>query len=335
LRRIKLSFTRGLEIEFADRGRAIKQLEDFAERGTRYPIIVFGPEGCGKTAWLKQSIEVLRGYGYDAIYIDPLHKKFIAYTDVEDAVKRLANATAEVIGIAEVKLATLAIDVVKELIGIWRRKYIAILVDEAFQVIGIEKAGMYVKSLLNLVEYPPEGYEKIVVIATTSEGLSRIEIGRHRWSEIMPIWNMPSEGFKELYAEIPNPKPPLEDAWKMTGGNPDILAKLINSNWNSNEVIEKMVEGRKLKSFIASLSIHERRWLLEAVEDPDTLFVRERMPLLNKLVELNLIVDDIPERKQYLWIDEPPPERDLELGIGKHVAWQTPLHREAVKRVME
>lgn len=151
----------------------------------------------------------------------------------------------------------------------------------------------------------------------------------------MPIWNMTSEGFKELYAEIPNPKPPLEDAWKMTGGNPDILAKLINSNWNSNEVIEKMVEGRKLRSFIASLSIHERKWLLEAVEDPDTLFVRERMPLLNKLVELNLIVDDIPERKQYLWIDEPPPERDLELGIGKHVAWQTPIHREAVKRVME
>ena len=127
-----------MEVEFADRGRAIKQVEDFAEKGTRYPIIVFGPEGCGKTAWLKQSIEVLRRYGYDAIYIDPLHKKFIAYTDVEDVVKRLANATAEV------KLATLAIDVVKELIGIWRRKYVAILVDEVFQVIGIEKAGMYV-----------------------------------------------------------------------------------------------------------------------------------------------------------------------------------------------
>jgi hypothetical protein len=34
------------------------------------------------------------------------------------------------------------------------------------------------------------------------------------------------------------------------------------------------------------------------------------------------------------WIDEPPPDRDEELGIGRDVAWQTPLHREAVKRVI-
>jgi hypothetical protein len=34
----------------------------------------------------------------------------------------------------------------------------------------------------------------------------------------------------------------------------------------------------------------------------------------------------------WFWIDEPPPEKDLELGIGKDVAWQSPLHREAVKR---
>jgi len=28
---------------------------------------------------------------------------------------------------------------------------------------------------------------------------------------------------------------------------------------------------------------------------------------------------------------KPPPERDLELGVGRRVAWQTPLHREAVR----
>jgi len=75
--------------------------------------------------------------------------------------------------------------------------------------------------------------------------------------------------------------------------------------------------------------------LLEAVEDPDTLFTRERMPLLNKLVELNLVVDAVPERERYLWIDEPPPSKDPELGVGRHVAWQTPLHREAVRRALE
>ena len=40
-------------------------------------------------------------------------------------------------------------------------------------------------------------------------------------------------------------------------------------------------------------------------------------------------------REPQFWIDEPPPERDPELGIGRHMAWQTPLHREAVRRALE
>jgi hypothetical protein len=27
-----------------------------------------------------------------------------------------------------------------------------------------------------------------------------------------------------------------------------------------------------------------------------------------------------------------PPERDSELGIGRYAAWQTPIHREVVKK---
>jgi hypothetical protein len=41
------------------------------------------------------------------------------------------------------------------------------------------------------------------------------------------------------------------------------------------------------------------------------------------------------KRDPRLWIGEPPSEKDLELGIGKDVAWQTSLHREAVKKAME
>jgi hypothetical protein len=55
------------------------------------------------------------------------------------------------------------------------------------------------------------------------------------------------------------------------------------------------------------------------IEEPDTLFTRERTPLLNKLIERNLVVDDIPPRT--LWIDTPPPEKAPELEIGKHAAW--------------
>ena len=59
------------------------------------------------------------------------------------------------------------------------------------------------------------------------------------------------------------------------------------------------------------------------------------MPLLGKLVELNLALE-IPEwRDPYLWVDQPPPERGPELGVGRHVAWQSPLHREAVRGTLE
>ncbi|MGC9149403.1 MAG: hypothetical protein ACP5GI_08215, partial [Sulfolobales archaeon] len=81
----------------------------------------------------------------------------------------------------------------------------------------------------------------------------------------------------------------------------------------------------------------QRRLLAEAVNDPDVLLRRGRegVELLAKLVELNLVVDELHPRDPWLWIDAPPPERDYELGVGKINAWQTPLHREAVKRTLQ
>jgi predicted AAA+ superfamily ATPase len=97
MRRVKLSFTTGIEVDFCDREVAIKQVEEFAERGTRFPIVVFGPEGCGKTAWLKQTAETLRELGYEAIYIDPMRKDFIAHTNIEEPVNKLAEAASEAV----------------------------------------------------------------------------------------------------------------------------------------------------------------------------------------------------------------------------------------------
>jgi len=95
------------------------------------------------------------------------------------------------------------------------------------------------------------------------------------------------------------------------------------------------VDSKKLDIFASSLTSNERRYLLEAAEDPATVLARGRIPLLNRLVEMNLIVDAVPERELEHWIDEPPPQKDLELGIGRRIAWQTPLHREAVKRALK
>ena len=333
MRRVRLSLLPGLEVEFTDRDVALRQVEDWAREGTRWPVVIFGPEGCGKSAFLRQATVMLRDLGYDVVYIDPLHRFFIAHTDVGEIARKLADAVSETLGIAQLRLATLAIDVIKELLDRWGKRRVAILVDEVFQAIGVEKAGLYVKSLLNLIEYPPRSYEGIVAVVATSEGLSRREIGRHRWGRLMMMWNIPREGFRQLYEALPGEKPPFEDVWRLTGGNPSALAMLYENNWRWDDAVRAFLEQRGLMFTIRSLTPTERAWLEEAVGDPDTLFDRERMDLLSKLVGMNLMIE-VMGRYDYLWVDEPPPENNLELGIGKYIAWQTPIHREAVKRVL-
>jgi energy-coupling factor transporter ATP-binding protein EcfA2 len=231
IRGIKLSFVPGLEMEFTDRGRAIEQVLEWSEKSTWYPVVVFGPEGCGKTSWLKQAAEVLRRRGFEVIYVDPIHREFAAHTDVEEVVSRLSEAVADVTGYTPMRLADLAVYLAKQLLKRWRKRRITVLVDDIFQAIGVNRAEVYVKMLLNMIEHPPEPYERIVVIATTSEGVSRTRIGRHRWADVEPMWNMPKEGFKELYERIPGPKPSLEDIWRLTGGNPDMFRRLYQSSW--------------------------------------------------------------------------------------------------------
>ncbi|ABP50460.1 hypothetical protein Pars_0875 [Pyrobaculum arsenaticum DSM 13514] len=45
----------------------------------------------------------------------------------------------------------------------------------------------------------------------------------------------------------------------------------------------------------------------------------------------NIIVDAIPRGPRF-W--EPPPGRNPELGIGRRIARQTPLRREAVRKAL-
>jgi len=204
-----------------------------------------------------------------------------------------------------------------------------------FQATGLRYAATYVKGLLNMIEYPQYSYENIVIIVATSEGVSKAEIGRHRWAEIRVMWNMGKEGFEKLYKLLPDPKPGFDEVWRLTGGNPGMLAKLYQARWSVDEVVKSIITSKDLGTFILSLSAEERKWLLEAVENPDTLPAKEKLPLMQKLMELNLIISSIAYRDPELWVDRPPPQKDPELGVGKHIAWQTPLHREAARRALQ
>jgi len=107
---------------------------------------------------------------------------------------------------------------------------------------------------------------------------------------------------------------------------------LYKANWDTETVINDLITRKNLTyNFI-------RRWhghLGETVNDPDYLWFNAPEELTDELISRNLILYFLPRRMEPLWIDEPPPERDLELGIGRYVAWQTPLHREAVRRALE
>jgi len=105
VKRIKLMFAPGLEVDFVDRNRAVEQIYKFCEKGTAAPVVVYGPEGCGKSAWLKQSCEILKEKGFEVIYVDVIHREYTAYTDVKEVVDRISEVIADVTGYAPIKLA--------------------------------------------------------------------------------------------------------------------------------------------------------------------------------------------------------------------------------------
>jgi len=332
MRRITVRFA-DLDIEFVDRDMALRQVEDWANKSTWYPVVIFGPEGCGKTAFLRQTVEALRELDYNVLYLHPLDRVFMAEVDEPDVKSLFLDLARQTLADEKWGRIALAVfDLVRELLR-RRKRRVAVIADDVFQAIGLDNAAAYVKGLLNMIEHPVYDYEKIVILIATSEGLSRSEIGRHRWSIIMPMWNMTREGFQELYERIPGNKPPFEDVWRTTGGNPGMLSRLYLTGWDSDALVTQLIRE---KGLTPDFIVRWRVWLGRVVEDPEALWSPD-VPeeLIKQLVAKNLIVYNMYDRDQAFWVDAPPPERDPELGIGRDVAWQTPLHREAVRRALK
>jgi len=337
LKKIKLPFASGLEVEFSDRVKGVEQIFEWADTGTWRPIVVFGPEGCGKTSLLLQAVEILKEQGFSVVYFNPLRRRFETEVGVESVKQRILKHLKQVSTEYEfANLIWLVIDVALEALR-HGEKRLAIIIDDAFQLIGVKEAAVLIKGLLELIEHPEEKYEKIVAVAATSEGLSRTEIGRHRWADIRAMWNMSREGFEELYKElrkkVSDDMPDFDDIWLSTGGNPSLFSQLYQVKWNTDTVIHALIENKDITpSFINKW----RNWLEESVRDPDALWAPDApQELIKELIEKNLIIYHMHRRFEYRWIDTPPPEKDLELGIGRYVAWQTPLHREAVKKTIK
>jgi hypothetical protein len=121
------------------------------------------------------------------------------------------------------------------------------------------------------------------------------------------MWNMPKEGFHQLYEKLPGAKPPFDDVWRWTGGNPEMLARLYKAGWDVEEVVLHLMQNKKLS---AEFTRRWRRWLEEAVEDPDALWTGDVPEELVKGAggeEPNRI-QHVRQRPSF-WVDAPPPER--------------------------
>ncbi|QOJ79278.1 ATP-binding protein [Infirmifilum lucidum] len=328
MRRVKLRLA-DLDVEFADRDTALRQVEEFAERGT-YPVyVIYGPEGCGKTALFRQAKAILEEHGYIVIYFSPMEKEFEYRLSVSDDAKELVKPVLEVLlGENGAKFVERAIELASRVMRY--RERVAVLADDIFQAVGLERAEIYVKMLLNLIEYPSAPIERVVVLVGSSEGTTRVRVGRHSWALLRGMWNMSRDGFRELYEQISGEKPSFDEVWRWTGGNPRYLAELYKAEWD----VEVVVKGLVRRKGLDKLAKKWRQGLERAVEDPDYLW--DEYPrtegLIQELTELNLL-SETGYRDTYLWIDQPPPV-DKELGIGEKYAWQTPLHREAVRRIL-
>jgi len=95
LKKVK-PFAPGLEVEFIDREKGIEQIFERAERGTWKPVVVFGPEGCGKTSLLLQAAEILREQGYSVIYFNPLRRRFEADVGIESIKQQILERLRQV-----------------------------------------------------------------------------------------------------------------------------------------------------------------------------------------------------------------------------------------------
>jgi hypothetical protein len=73
---------------------------------------------------------MLRELNYDVIYVDVLHKELTVHSDVRETVKRTSDIAAEASGLPAIKLADLVVVLAGELMKKWRRKRIALLIDE-------------------------------------------------------------------------------------------------------------------------------------------------------------------------------------------------------------
>ncbi len=329
-----------LGIKFIDRLGELSALNQLAERGAGVPIFVYGPEGCGKTRLLKEFLSPLASDSeFVTVYVDALETQDLArgIYGTRDVVKLILDYASSLKGPIGVLLAYATTRIMSRIEkSIVKNKHVVIVVDDIVKSLGLDKVEIYMKNLLKLVEYDlaERDPESILVIATTSEGLSLDTVMLHpTWTSTRLVWNLDYRGARELIEAIGFPGDYIDDAWALTGGNPRALIQVASIyNWNLDLWV------RDVYSKIRHMLLEDPEFsgmskeLIAIAEDPDVI---SRNPSGNvvkahKLArKYNLII-----YKATLTLTGDYLNPNPELGIGEYYAWQLPVYPRIIKEML-
>ncbi len=312
-------------VHFVDRVREIEYLLNIARKGTAFPLAIYGPEGCGKTALLKRiAKEVSTWSNTIVIYIDALEQfdiekaLFSSHREILEVIQDLLSIP---IGSSLARASMTIVSRLSKRISL-RNRNVVLIVDDVYRAIGLENVDRYTKSLYEWIGYLHEEYgvANVAIILSTSEGISKRELFRHRYVSIEMLWNLPRDGFEELVEQLEPPRSvDVDELWRLTGGNPRALIELAKFEWDARKWLENL--RRRIEFLIHDL---DRDRLRSIVEDPDSDW-----SIAKKLEELNLMIYLVRGA-----LAENNPLLDPELGIGRYWAWQLPAYRYVVKEIV-
>ncbi len=330
----------GRDINFVNRVKELEKLRELATKGSPLVEFVYGPEGCGKTTLMKYFVHSIKNdKNYTVIYIDAVEvsdpEKAI-YTNINMTVKEILNTITETFNIPLGGLIALNLSkILSYIINKFKilNKNIVIIVDDVVRSIGLDKVEYYVKYLYELGTKIKREHEprSLLILATTSEGVSRRLIAKHRYAVIHLLWNLDKKSTEELVEQLSN-RNIIEDVWELTGGNPARIIELVvrfNSNikkWLSKleEKIIDIVHVVRLKSLI--------KYLRDVVENVDLLYEsydEGYLKILEILEENNLVI-----YKGYSTLSEDYVNPDPTLGIGRYYAWQIPAYVIILRKLL-
>lgn len=317
-------------LRFVNRASELHTLLSLAERGF-YPVLyIYGPEGCGKTRLLREFLKNIRGRrGFVVVYIDALEsedprKAVMGSNEVYNAVAGLlAGYIGGGIGKAIASSISRLVSEIARRVGL-RGKHVVVAVDDVAKVLGVNGVEVYMKNLLKLLEelLTSYGASTALVIATTSEGLSRDLVARHTYASVAMIWNLSKDAFKELVKQLEPPsKDVAEDTWYLTSGNPRMLLEIaIGYRWELGRWLRNLYENR-IRDVELRLG---RDTVVEIAEDPDA--VAKYPDIAEFLIDKNLVMKTSP------LLGGGALKPDREMGIGRYYAWQANAYKELLIR---